>query len=448
VLNSLRNNFGDLSISSKDYFQMSRLNFRRIINFFKGSRFVKNLRFKWICRNTVIKQREALASLKGKPKIKVVFFLIFDSVWKYEVLYDLMTQSERFDPIVIICPYLRVDESLMKSDMEKAFITFKNRGYKISKSLKQNGEWLDVRNEIQPDIIFFTSPYNITHPNYLIDNFLDRLTCYVPYNFGNSHLLEMFHDKDFHNYLWKLFAETEIHKEFSEKVARNKGKNVIVSGFPGTDKFLIDDDKEIINVWKNKKALKIIWAPHHTIDDNKAFLSFSSFLLYHDFFIKLIEKNYNKIEIAFKPHPLLKVKLSNHPDWGVNRTNAYYQKWNDLKNGFLAEGDYIDLFRTSDAMIHDSGSFLIEYLYTGKPVLRTDVDDNILDRINRFGRMAYNVHYIAKTEKDISDFIDNMIKGIDSKKEDRRIFKQNWLIPPNGKLASENIMDYLIAELQ
>ncbi|MFC5191140.1 CDP-glycerol glycerophosphotransferase family protein [Algoriphagus aquatilis] len=383
-------------------------------------------------------QKRIINKIKGKDKINVIFLVIHESVWKYSYLYDLLEKSERFNPVVVVCPYLPMGENVMIEDLNKCYEFFKTGGYRVVKSLKDNNKWLDVNRELDPTIVFFTNPHNLTRKEYLITSFLNSLTCYVPYNFGNSHLISLFHDQDFHNYLWNLFCETEIHKEYSVKFARNRGRNVLTTGYPGGDMLLIDkipSDK----IWKHKDKKKIIWAPHHTIDNDRSFISFSSFLYLSDFFIEILKEYEKHIEICFKPHPLLKGKLYLHPEWGLNKTNEYFDLWETLSNASLNESDYFELFLTSDALIHDSGSFLIEYLYTEKPTLRTDKDDTIKDRLNSFGKLAYNVHYIAKNKEDIREFLENVIEGRDPKKNERLKFKNSYLIPPNGKLASENI---------
>jgi CDP-glycerol glycerophosphotransferase (TagB/SpsB family) len=311
-----------------------------------------------------------------------------------------------------------------------------------------SGKWLDVKQEVRPDIVFFTNPHKLTKDEYYITHFTDCLTCYAPYNFGNSHLYQMMHNQLFHNYLWRLFAETNLHKEFSVKFAQNKGKNVLVTGFPGTDVFL-NHNYIPINVWKqkNENIKKIIWAPHHSIETNTSFLSYSSFLIYSDFLIKMANEFKGIIQIAFKPHPILLNKLYEHSDWGKEKTDAYYAQWENMENGQLVVGDYVDLFLTSDAMIHDSGSFLIEYLYTGKPVLHLDSDENITDRMNEFGILALNQHYRAINERQIQEFIQAVINNTDEKKADREAFLATRLIPPNQKSASENIFDEIVKQL-
>lgn len=393
------------------------------------------------------RHQKALKRVRKKKKYKICFLLIMDSVWKYDVLYKLFENDNRFNPMILVCPYWGYGEENMLFELDRTFNKFKEKGYNVINSLKTDGSWLSIKDDIKPDVIFFTTAYNYTNPEYCIRQLSQYLTCYVPYNFGNSHMLKMFHDQDFHNFVWRLFAETEIHKDYSVQIARNKGKNVVVTGFPGTDSILFNN-KEASDIWKNKNTKKIIWAPHHTIDDDKSFISFSSFLQYQNFMFELLDLFNETIEIIFKPHPLLKNKLYNHPDWGKEKTDKYYQKWANHPFGNIQEGEYIELFLSSDAMIHDSGSFLIEYLYTGKPVLRTDRDDTICDRLNSFGKMAYQQHYIAKTKDEIFSFVkDVVILKNDNMKQKRINFKTEYLLPPNNKSASENIYQHLLSYL-
>lgn len=410
-----------------------------------------NRYFRWIL---LPRQRyyhkKALKKIKKKEHVNICFFLTHDSVWKYEGIYKLFQKDERFNPVVLVCPYIVYGDNNMHNEMDKAYKTFKDKGYNVLKSLKQDGTWVDVKTELKPDIIFFTNPHKITISQYYIYNFKEYLTCYVPYNFGNSHLLNMFHNQDFHNLIWKLFAETEIHNQYSKDISRNKGKNVVVTGFPGTDSFIASDNHVHNNhIWKHENTKKIIWAPHHTIDDDKSFISFSSFIVYYEFMLELLNTFNSQIEIIFKPHPLLKSKLYNDENWGKEKTDLYYELWKNHPYGGLNEGEYVELFKTSDAMIHDSGSFLTEYLYTLKPVLRTDRDSTITERLNDFGKMAYNKHYIAKNKDEIQQFIQVVVlENLDKMKANRIEFYNTYLLPPNNRLASENIFNFIKSEIK
>ena len=415
--------------------------------------FIKNwlesIFFYFQLRGIRYNQKKALKRARRKATIKVAFLLIHDAVWKYEGIYGLMAADKRFEPVVIVCPFTTFGDETMLREMNRAYENFKGRGFNVVKFLNETtGTRVNIKKEIQPDIVFFTNPHFITTEEYYFTNYLDCLTCYVPYNFGNSHLYEMMYNQLFHNSLWRLFAETEIHKGYSVKFAFNKGRNVIVTGFPGTDIFL---DRNYIppDIWKQgkNKRKRIIWAPHHSIDNDKSLVSYSTFLMFHDFMIELAEEYKDNIQIAFKPHPLLADRLYIEEGWGKKRTDSYYAKWDDIENGQLALGDYIDLFLTSDSMMHDSGSYLIEYLYTGKPVLHLDRDENITDRMNDFGVLAYKQHYHAKNREEIRAFIESLLNDQDVKKEERKEFLTSHLLPPNHKSASENVYSEVVKQV-
>jgi CDP-glycerol glycerophosphotransferase (TagB/SpsB family) len=247
------------------------------------------------------------------------------------------------------------------------------------------------------------------------------------------------------NFTWRFFLETEIHQKLSRIHARNKGINTIVTGYPGMDIFL-QKGYNPIDDWKikNRKIKRIIWAPHHTISGMGASLDYSTFLSYSELMLQLAEKYKNEIQIAFKPHPVLRPNLSKEEVWGKNKTDEYYQKWADLPNGLLEEGNYIDLFLTSDGMIHDSSSFVIEYLYTNKPVMFLINNDSIPDKFNEIGKMAFSKLYHGKSQKDIEEFIRNVIiRGKDIGKEERIEFFDSIVKPPNNRSASENIFNNL-----
>jgi hypothetical protein len=396
-----------------------------------------------------INHKKRLHVIRKKNKIKVAFLLIHESVWKYEGVYKLMEQDKRFDPIVIICPYTAFSVEIMVREMENSYQKFKVAGYNVIKSFDEStGVFLDVKSNINPDLVCFTNPWDLTRPEYLISNFYNYLTCYVPYGFKISHLYDAHYNGNMQNFVWKFFLETEIHKKLSLKYSINKSYNTVVTGYPGMDK-LLDINHKAKEVWKinDKKIKRIIWAPHHTIQGMGANLDYSTFLDYADFMLDLANKYQNEIQISFKPHPVLRGKLNNDEIWGTQKTDSYYQKWAELSNGQLNDGEYIDLFVTSDGMIHDSGSFVVEYLYTKKPVMFLLRDESIKNRFNEVGKEALSNLYLGKSKNDIECFIQKIIiEGDDFLKKERLSFFDAIIRPPNNCSASENIYNCLVNE--
>jgi hypothetical protein len=113
------------------------------------------------------------------------------------------------------------------------------------------------------------------------------------------------YDEGLLNYAWRLFYPNEMYKKIASQLARNKGVNISVTGYPLADDFA-EKENNFNDVWKikDRKIKRIIWAPHHTIEVNN-----SSFLANYQFMFDIAQKYIDKIQIAFKPHPLLKAKL-------------------------------------------------------------------------------------------------------------------------------------------
>jgi hypothetical protein len=400
------------------------------------------------------RHKRALKKVRKKvqrgEKVQVAFFITHHSEWKCDNVYKMMDRSNQFNPIVIVCPYITYgQDDTMLETMRATHNFFFEKNYKVINTYNEiTREWVDVKKTICMDIIFFSYSYKLTMNEYYITNYPDTLTCYVPYGFMAANIQQMQFNQIFHNLCWKIFCETRMHVELHKKYATNKGRNVIFTGYPLLDELINVNIQN--NPWKKQDKLKkkIIWAPHHTIEDNEKQLAYSCFLLLYDFMFEVAEKYGEQIQMAFKPHPLLKNKLYNQPDWGKTLTDEYYQKWKNLSNGQLEQGDYIDLFLSSDAMILDSISFISEYIVTQKPSLFTIGDDSINSKFNEYGLLSFNMFYHAnQLQAGITDFIENIIKEIDPMKNDRIVFMQKYLIPPNDKTASENIYYELKKEI-
>jgi hypothetical protein len=385
-------------------------------------------------------QNNILIKIKDKNVINVVFIVIFESVWKYEHLYSLFNKDSRYNPIVVIAPFTVYTPSEQVEYALKVYNFFQSRGYNTICSYDKKIEtWIDVKTFLNIDIVFFTAPYSYTSNDYTIQGFSNSLTCYVPYFFVMNILYKNNYDTPFQNMLWRAFYETNIHLSDAKKYSSIKAKNVVITGYPGLDSFLNKS-----NIKNNFSRKKLIIAPHHTIESKGAGLNYSNFLKYSDFFKQLTFKYLDDIDFIFKPHPLLKTRLYSNPEWGEKRANEYYAFWNNISNRKLHESFYADLFLDSDAMIHDCGSFTVEYIMVNKPVLYLIHDSDSLKRVNYFGKKAISCHYHAYSENDIINFINNVvIAGLDTMVETRNFFRNKYLIQAKGQSASKNIYDYI-----
>ena len=287
--------------------------------------------------------------------------------------------------------------------------------------------------KINADIVFYAQPYNNGPDIYKIEKvYKHSLFAYIPY----CYLMEK--GEKFHNYLlynvaWKMFFPSKYEKITESKFLYNKGENIDVTGYP------IFDEPKCDVIYTNRIKKRVIWAPHHSILEDDT-LNYSNFLQIADDMLKLADKYSDRIHFIFKPHPRLQEKLYKCNDWGVKKTDIYYNKWRTGVNTSLEDGNYIELFNQSDAMIHDCSSFSAEYLLTLKPVMYLAKEDH-LNFLNEFGVLCYEQHYKGHSINDVEKFLNDVVLlGIDPMKEKRCNFYDNYLKPPMGKTVIDNIV--------
>lgn len=415
---------------------------------------VRNLifrhRYDSLQNSYVIKLQQLKEKISQGEKIKVAFFIWEISKWKGESLYRLLANDERFDPYIVVVPF--AGGSIKGQDylrnMREMYNHFTLSGHKaVFPYSEEEKKMLDRTNcsELNADIIFQMNCWHecgdFTQFSYR--NNTDILQAYIPYAWMISNRYWEHFNRDFHNVMWKIFYETPIHVQMAEKYAINRGINAVATGYPQLD-ILFDKSYSTVDVWKQKERNKkrIIWAPHAYIkDENKC----SNFLFIYEQMLDIAMRYQDRIQIAFKPHPELKKKLDyGIAGWNRKKREEYYKQWEEMPNTLLCEGDYIDLFLTSDAIIHDCGSFTAEYLCTYKPMLFLESNKDVIEGWNECGKEIAKYIYRSDRGNNIEWFINEVvIEGKDSMKEERIKFVDDFLKPQNNKSASYTIYQYL-----
>ncbi|MGP9768036.1 glycosyltransferase [Halomonas sp. AOP13-D3-9] len=390
--------------------------------------------------------------LKGKEKLRVVFLVIHRSVWKVDAVFQKMLSDPIFDPIVLVCPDLnKKNDALTFSEINETYAYFKDKGYKVFSSwMKNKKQWRSL-DSLKPDLLFFTNPHGLTHPEYYDKAFSRFLACYVPYTYQVARFnkeYELDYNRVFHNSAWKIYAPHEESLKISRQYADNQGSNVVVTGYPLVENLLASGSD--VHAWKKQKTVKkkIIWAPHHTVGSKDEALPFSNFEKLSGFMMKLADHYKDQVQWAFKPHPLLKEKLYQEASWGKEMTENYYSYWACSEHTQLEEGDYQELFRASDALVHDSVSFLAEYLVLDKPVMFViNKDVELVDFLTPFGINAFNASHHGVVEEDVTKFVESILNNEDVGKEERKLFLYDNLDGEKFDSPSKNIIDDLKGSL-
>lgn len=385
-----------------------------------------------------IKHNRILRRVRKTKHAKVVFMASNLPMWRYQNLIESLQKDPRFEVHILLVPFLRYKESERRHTVEqlKSFFDSCQISYVDTTDPRFNN--VNVLDSISPDIIFYQQPYaQMLDTRYDSSSHQDKLLAYYPYGLSTIDSDWQYRLK-FFNVAWKIYYSSESQKKDAVKRTYNSGRNMIVVGDPDYDRFLAPVQGD---VWKCQPIPKkrIIWAPHFSITSGNR-LYRDSFVWMSALMIRMADQYKDVIQIAFKPHPLLLQELYNHPDWGKTKADSYYQSWRKMGNGQLVEGDFIDLFKTSDALIHDCGTFTGEYLYTRKPSMFVSRHINTeWTELNELGRAALSSHYIGKDESDVESFILNVvIKGEDSMRQQRLFFYDRFLRPVSGDSVTSN----------
>lgn len=383
------------------------------------------------------KMPKLVAQMRSKEKIRVLFILHCLDKWKTEGLYNMMLRHERFEPMLGLALPLQdyPSEAVKKYGKLKDYVVAK--GYEYQELCQK-----DDLDRIAPDIIFYIEPYNgVINRGLEYRNARNSLFCFSTYGIHTVDF-DWAYSTIFYKFLWQDYYESPLAAEHVMKHCPSRKGSIVYTGTPFADQLLKPAESD---PWKTVPARKrIIYAPHYSIVDphDKNALYIGTFLEHGEFILSLAEKYADKTQWAFKPHPCLFRELSKQ--WGEKRTQAYYDRWAELPNTQFEEGQYLDLFKHSDAMIHDCSSFICEYLYMQKPVLYLDNGNDFPQ--NNLGRGGLQQHYHANTNKQIEQFIQDIISGNDPMKDSRSAFVKQNLLPPNGKTAAENIIDAILAD--
>lgn len=376
----------------------------------------------------------AAEKIRGKSKIRVLFVVTELSPWKTELLYQHMLVHPKFEPLLGLS-----SPPEMPSSYEQLQRYCKKKGY-VFFDLDAKANSLDV---IDPDIVFYQKPYMGVYKKHLRYNRMHpRLICHVNYAFHTlNESWGIWQPMLF--FVWQHYYENHLAADERLPKMKNKGKNVFITGMPIQDDFL-KPKSFFEDPWKNKDGKKrIIYAPHHSIGDlHIKGIDYSTFLENAEFMLDLAKKYSNSVQFAFKPHPLLFDKLKSV--WGERRAKAYYDEWAQMSNTQLENGPYVALFKHSNAMIHDCSSFTVEYLYSQNPVLYLTKNNHHSDNLGAFGKKAFDLHYKSSTQRGISEFVENVVAGIDPLKQKREDFYKSCLCPPYGKTACENITNAIL----
>ncbi|ALM85275.1 CDP-glycerol glycerophosphotransferase family protein [Bordetella sp. N] len=374
------------------------------------------------------------ASAKIRP-IRVRFFFQAPETWTtWESVWRACNAHPRIDPLMVLLPFNH--DSALGEDKARNFLADQSIPF-VNISAYQ----LDLD---APDIVFLQNPYDSTRP---ADFGVERIIAsgariaYIPYGLdvgGGSDNLRWQYDLDVQRYAWRVFARSEAHRRMYGRICQSGNRHVIVTGHPKIDYIVrCGQSARVPEEQPENRAKVILWTPHFTVEPG----GWSTFSLYANALLSYFEAGPQNLRLLIRPHPLFFGRLRQQ-DAATTMSESEFRT-RIAESPFIEldeEPQYFATFAKSDALMTDAGSFLLEYLPTGKPILYLHNPagpglNETADFVNSYAQ--------AHTFDDITAFLAAVLDGTDLGSERRLTQIERVLHRVDGQVG-ETIVAHIV----
>lgn len=388
-----------------------------------------------------------LATLKNiNRKINVGFVVCDPAKWSVNSLFHRLQNDPAFN-CGFLCTLSDTDLRLGPAERPARYARtrkfFANIGPIWGDLYHSETDRMHPSGAIQCDIVFIQQPWGMQDlPRQLAGRVL---SAYVHYGFAIiSNDRMQFQLPDFHRYLWTYFAQTDAQRaSILGDSADGIGppQTVLAVGYPKLDAYLAPAcARSTAGLWPHSddtSRRRVIFAPHHAFGAST--LNLATFTWSGPAMLALA-KRHPEIDFVLKPHPNMGHSFRRGADIGGQSYDEWLAEWACGANRLVFDsGLYFDLFRSSDVMITDSGSFLAEYLPTGQPIIR--LINPGAAAFNASGAALADAFYPAQDSKALQQTFDQLILGQDPLAPIRQ--HKRALVIPFDRPSAQIIVDYL-----
>ncbi len=355
-------------------------------------------------------------SLKGKTRLRIGFVVCEPAKWGLGSLLEHLQSDPAFD--VGFYPtlsdvHLRLPRSARQEEYRQIRAFFAEIGSIWGDLYHSPTDRQIPPDAINCDIVFVQQPWGMQD---LPRRLAGRVrTAYVHYGMAVIKNDQMqFGLPDFHPFLWRYFLPTQAHVDAINHSAGPRPPKMCVTGHPKFDAYLRPAlPRDQCLSWPNLREAqrkRVIFAPHHALEPGS--LQLGTFAWSGPAMLQIAQAH-PEIDFLLRPHPNMALGLSRSHVMNAQEWQAYRTAWQALPNAALFEDTpYFDTFRSSDAMVTDSGSFLAEYLPTEAPLIRLERVDAA--PLNSFGQTLAAGFYTADNQADLeTQFSELILEGKD-----------------------------------
>ena len=385
----------------------------------------------------------AVSFLQPHEAIRIVFIAQHPAVWPtWHSVWSAVNADSRFVAKVVLTQFRHPFSSgaTTYDDMRRCLID--------ADVPFCSDEFFDVK-AFKPHVAFVQNPYEDTRSDHLKIDSLRKAgarVAYVPYGLelgGGAWNIAAQFDSPLHRGAWRIFARSERHKKMFGKYCRAGNHHVIVTGHPKFDLRKQDVSSGLFAEIKRKASGRkvILWTPHFSVAEPAAW---STYRLYGEFIVNMM-RGRRDMFLLIRPHPLFFQAMRQHKVWDEEGENEFRKAVRESENLALDESvDYQGAFEISDALMTDVGSFMLEYLPTGKPLLYLEHPNGL--GMNDDGDLVRYL-YKACSSQDVANFVDQLASGHDPLKAQRMAVISEFLFGLDSS-AGERIVEHIYSSLK
>lgn len=361
----------------------------------------------------IIIEKRIKNKISKKYKINILFICWRPSIWEsLKPIYEELLNDNRYNVTILAIPNKKqvqnidynheIYESEGAEEFWKEYKCINGYDYSTKK-------WFNIK-KIKPDFVFFQQPYNIARYKKYNSFYVSKYSkiCYITYHgvFSYNNVYLDCLPKDFMNDVSYFFAQNEDDRLFLEKHRNelfNNNTKIINTGYPRFYS-MSRYKNDISSIWNNtQKKYRILWNTRWTTNEGNC-----NFFKYKDKMLDLCKRR-SDIDFVFRPHPQAFLEWESTNEFSKEEQIEFRRKIDEMNNMHIDESkNYYSLIYSSDVLISDYSSFMLDYFITGKPIIYCEVKDCsvIGNDMGVIDRVTYKAHDWEEVENILNLLID------------------------------------------